>query len=83
MSKSFGKIKVENIEVEIEIDWIYEANYGADADGRRGMAMWLVDEVDWHCENEADLDAETKSEIQNAVDDFVEHDAETPDDSWT
>jgi len=37
----------DDLTVEISYILIRESNYGADADGNRGMDMWFIDDY-WH-----------------------------------
>jgi hypothetical protein len=35
----------KTVTAEMEVSMVYDPNYGADADGRRGRGVWLVDEL--------------------------------------
>jgi hypothetical protein len=35
----------KTVTAEMNATFIYDANYGADADGNRGMGVWFVDDV--------------------------------------
>jgi hypothetical protein len=35
----------KTFEIEVTATGVYDSNYGADADGNRGMALWFLDEV--------------------------------------
>lgn len=48
----------------------YDSNYGADADGHRGVPMWFVDEVvvdTWRCDGELVAENKVPIEIQDII----------------
>lgn len=36
------------VTIELKVCGVYDANYGADADGRRGMGVWFLDDFDYN-----------------------------------
>jgi hypothetical protein len=75
MKKSFS-VKFEGIEYEgeVEIEMSHDANYGADADGNRGISQWFVDELEvLNCYDESGMEIEVDEipGLEKAVEDFI------------
>lgn len=66
-------IELENgrmVSVDLELVIIYERDFGADADGNRGVACRILDDYDYTCSD--DLTADEKKELDKAVKNLVE-----------
>lgn len=40
-------VVVQGQSITVKATWIYDANYGADADGKRGIPCWFLDDVEY------------------------------------
>ena len=49
LSKEFTVVlkSGKTVTAEMESEWSYERNYGADADGNRGVGAWFMDDLDF------------------------------------
>jgi hypothetical protein len=67
---------------KVQFDFSYDANYGADADGHRGMGVWLckgaeVESIKDIFDNnieEKDLSEEAKKDLEKEISDFDDWD---------
>lgn len=64
---SSGKLIV----VHLEVDGIYDADFGADADGARAVGRWLVDSHSYEFDTEDELTEEEESELVDKVEEIV------------
>ena len=72
--------------------YIYDPDYGADADGRRGMGMWFLDDVivdSWIIDGFEVYEKEVPKEVVKSIDrqiadydDWKEAESEEPDQDW-
>lgn len=76
---SSGKL----VTVQIEVEGTYDANYGADVDGNRGVGRWLIDSHSYEVgDTEEELTSEEFDEIDEKVEALVydgDWDFESPD----
>lgn len=63
--------------VDAHAVFVYDANYGADADGHRGVGMWFIDDividnwgVDLEIIPEAKVPVEIKDKLDNQLDEI-------------
>lgn len=54
------------VTVELKATGVLDSNYGADADGNRGMPVWFIDDVTWDLPD-TDDDGNTLSESDRKI----------------
>jgi hypothetical protein len=59
------------VTVELEIEGTFDANYGADADGNRGVGRWLVESHSYEVSSEDELSDDEESEVKEKVEELV------------
>lgn len=74
------ELEDETIEIELTVWAYYDANYGADADGNRGIGVWEVDDYDYEMPedlNDGEKDM-VRTQLHKVIDnlDFSEAEAE-------
>lgn len=57
------------VAVEIEVFGIYDAQFGADADGNRGQGRWMIDSHGYS--TDASLTQEEEEELDEKVEEIV------------
>lgn len=58
------------VEVDVTATWLYNSNYGVDADGNRGTEVWELENIDY--EAPKDLTEDQLEELRLYIDSDVE-----------
>jgi hypothetical protein len=61
----------KTVSVEIDIAGLYEPRYGADADGKRGDGIWLVDSHTYTVNSEEELTDDETAELEEKIEELV------------
>lgn len=59
----------EEVDVEVCITLSYDSDYGADADGNRGIAVYSINDYDFTILNNVKLDKDEYSELVDMIED--------------
>lgn len=59
----------QSIECSIEVDGYLDENFGADADGNRGEARWLIDS--WSHTHQEELSDDDQAELDEKIEEYV------------
>lgn len=75
VSKDFEEVELPSgkvVNLTITVTGTHEANYGADADGNRGVSKWLIDSFTHEVTSDEDeLDHEDHDQIAEKVEEMV------------
>jgi len=58
------------VNVTVTVEGSHDPDYGADADGNRGVSMWFIEDHSYEADEE--LNAEEKKEVDALVDSLVD-----------
>ena len=75
VTKEFEEIELSSgktVTLEITVTGVYDARYGADADGNRGVGTWLIEDASYETHSDDDLDDDDKAEIESRVESIVD-----------
>lgn len=68
----------KKVTAEIESSWLYEANYGADADGNRGFPVNSLEDISFEQPIEDDsgtfLDLQERAQVEKLLEDVAYND---------
>jgi hypothetical protein len=73
VTKEF-EIELDNgnvVNVSITVEGDYEANYGADADGNRGVGMWFISDHSYEILDDSELSDSETAELAEKVEEKV------------
>jgi hypothetical protein len=74
ISKEFEiEVNGRTVNVNVTVEGYFEADYGADADGNRGVGMWFLDGHSYEADEE--LTGEEKTQVDEKVEELVNDEA--------